>query len=192
MPYGTTATLHCEDGLLFENSMAFWQTQCGLTDTWIPKWSPDTEGCKGTKFNRTFNSKYFQLLHDIFVKFSCFWNGIDSSFLSIASKFLFTSNISAAYSLPFSRILTLKYNVLKYQGISNWSVSVPSCPPLLLQQGEVQLREVGSIISVQTRLPDHDVDGLFYLPMSLLRLTVYNLCFWNIESFGSCLKFPTK
>ena len=46
-------------------------------------------------------------------------NGIYSSFLSIASKFLFTSNISATYSLPFSRILTLKYNVLKYQGISN-------------------------------------------------------------------------
>ena len=38
---------------------------------------------------------------------------------NVASKFLFTSNISAAYSLPFSRILTLKYNVLKYQGISN-------------------------------------------------------------------------
>ena len=43
-------------------------------------------------------------------------------FLSIASKFLFTSNISAAYSLPFSRILILKYNVLKYQGISSWSL----------------------------------------------------------------------
>ena len=57
-------------------------------------------------------------------------------FLSIASKFLFTSNISAAYSLPFSRILTpwailpeLYLPLLKEEvgtgGDRHWSIADP-------------------------------------------------------------------
>ena len=73
MPYGSIVTLQCEDGLLFSNGNQYWQTQCGLSRSCQPQWSPQPSHCEGMNEEYPINESLVIILtlhYNLFVNMS--------------------------------------------------------------------------------------------------------------------------